>query len=191
MAETKRLFERLDRSRGLLVSTFHSGFLSISTYFFVMAMPDPYWVTRVARAGDASSNAIVVQDSERAAAFRTLKALTAGKAVLMAPDGRHHGESSAVAMEVLGIRTTVSQGAAVLAYESNCDTGWIGAVRRGNVFVPEYIAGPRRLAGEPYPAFRDRWVAFYAERIEHSLTCEPENLVPTSRWSWPHSSLWR
>ncbi|HEY4114984.1 MAG TPA: hypothetical protein VGM17_13100 [Rhizomicrobium sp.] len=187
VAEAKRTFEGLDRSRGLLLSTFHSGFLRTSNFFFVNCMPDPFWITAK---GEEQSNVVIVQGKERAAAFRTFKALKQGRAVLMAPDGPHYGEASGITIEVLGLKTKVSEGAAVLAYESNCDTGWISAVRRGRMFAPEYVPGPRRAEGEPYKAFRARWVSFYADRIECALSSGPENVVAFSRWALPHSRLW-
>jgi len=189
VAEAKHLFEGLDRSRGLLISTFHSGFLMISNFLFVTAMPDAYCVTRAIK-GEKSTHAIPVRDNEHAGAFRTVKALGQGKAVLMAPDGPHYGNSSGATIEVLGLKTTISQGAAVIAYEANCDTGWISAVRRGRMFVPQYVAGPRRAEGEHYKAFRDRWLSFYAQCIEKALSSEPENLVPNTRWASPHSQIW-
>lgn len=182
----KRLFESLDRSRGLLLCTFHGGFLRMSSYFFVKFMPNPFWVTAK---GEEQSNIVVVKGNEHGAAFRTFKALVQGKAVLMAPDGPHYGETSSVEVEIFGLKAKISEGAAVLAYESKCDTGWISAVRRGNMFVPDYLPGPRRLQGETYKVFRDRWVSFYVRCIERAFS-SPENLVPISRWATPGGRWW-
>ncbi|HEX4794029.1 MAG TPA: hypothetical protein VH370_09565 [Humisphaera sp.] len=183
----RRTYEEVDRSRGLLLSTFHGSFVRISNFFYTTCMPDACWLTAK---GQERSNIFIVEGNERAAAFRTFKALSQGRAVLMAPDGPHFADSAGMTIEVLGLKTKVSEGAAVLAYESKCDTGWISAIRQGNMFVPEYVPGPRRLEGESYRNFRDRWVSFYADRLHCALSSRPENLVLISRWASPHSQAW-
>jgi hypothetical protein len=185
--EARRLFESLDLSNGLLVSTFHGGFLRISNFFYTTFVPDPYWLTVK---GGRQPNVIAASDNERAAAFQIYKALTQGKAVLLAADGFHFGGSGGATVEVLGLKTRISEGSAWLAYESNCNTGWISASRRGNMFVPDYAPGPRRLPGESYGAFRERWVSFYTEQVQRALSLGPENLVLIARWGLPHSQLW-
>lgn len=188
-AEAKRVFQDLDRSHGVLLSTFHGGFLKIATFFFVTETPDPHWVTS-GRADRQKLNIISVRDNERTAAFQTVKALMQGKAVLMAPDGPHYGTSSAATIEVLGLKTTISHGAALMAYEANSETGWISALRQGDMFVPQFVPGPRRRKGEIYSNYRDRWLSFYEERLNCALSSGPENLIPFGRWAAPHAKLW-
>jgi hypothetical protein len=184
LEEARRIFLGADRSRGLLVSTFHGGFLSMSNALYTISMPNPHWLTIASK----GPNVIKVPGNERAAAFQAYRALTNGNAVLIAGDGFHFEGGTTV--EILGLKAKISEGSAALAYESNCNTAWISASRRGDRFVLDYVPGPHRSQGENYKTFRDRWLSFYVGQIERALSLGPESLVLSARWGTPHGPHW-
>lgn len=173
------VFDRINASKGILLVTFHGGFLSLARRLYAekveggMSMgldgPDP--------------NSVSVEKDPRAALFVALRSLQDGKALLMSPDGRA-GNAAAGSTEIAGARVPIATGAAFLAYESGCASAWYTVVRKGDGFVPVLVFAPRPEPKEKFDAFVTRWLSFYGQQVEAMLTGDPSTIVCRFR-SWP------
>jgi hypothetical protein len=179
VSKTEELFRSLDVSNGLLLSTFHGGFLTVVRALFDTMMPEHYTMVgeRTGRSGQ-----IVTKSGRHGSAFRAVKALREKKAVLVASDITDIAEVASTGVNLVGMAWRFPNGAPVIAYEANCATGWYSVRRKGNEFVPYFVEGPRRIPGEGFDRFKERWFAFYAARIESALTGEPESLSLQPVW---------
>jgi hypothetical protein len=166
--ESRRRFAGLDLSRGLVLVTAHDLFSRIEVALADHVMPDSYAIHMKDLADPAG---------QRNAAFRALKTVTAGKAILLAPDGQQAAASAGAEIEVLGKRFDISVGAALIAYEGRSPTAFYRATRTGRRFVPTFVAGPSRENGESFAQFRTRWLAFYAAEREKALLASPGDLA--------------
>jgi hypothetical protein len=180
MAQAKRVFEERASSRGLLLCCFHGNFNLHGRILFTKLVPDHLTIQL---RGGASSHGINADSGRLTAGFRAVKALQQQKIVLTAADGPVFNPSSACEISVLGTPVRISTGAALIAYEANCDTGWYTVVREGEQFVPVCKTGPSRNASESFAEYKDRWMSFYAAEIEKALTGDPRNLAIGAAWS--------
>jgi hypothetical protein len=117
----------------------------------------------------------------REALFNALRVLQEGGTVALAPDGPMGKQS--IELNVLGTKSPAGDGAAFLAYQSNCATAWCTAIRENDRFVPILEMGPRRESGESFKDFQDRFFRFYVEKIEGVLTGDPNNIALAGRWT--------
>lgn len=172
----KQFFQNHRTSGGLLLLMFHSGFLTAATYMFGR-YGGRYGVERTSL-GVASPGR--EGPSPAGALFAAQKLLSRGGMVRVAPDGMRGTNLSTI--EVLGGRFPVGNGAAFLAFENGCETGWYTAVRRGDALAPAFVRGPKRQAGEKFASFQDRILDFYARQISDHLTGDPRNLALAMGW---------
>jgi hypothetical protein len=121
------------------------------------------------------------------ALFAAREALLEAKAVLIAPDGRF-GKAAAT-ISVLGAHLPVTDGAPFLAHATGCNVIWIALIWTDHRFTIETIAGPRRVAGEPFADYRGRFYRFYADRLEQAFTGDPANLPLTKNWEFIFSAM--
>ena len=77
----------------------------------------------------------------------------------------------------------VADGAPFIAYETGCETFWLGVERRRDGFAPNFVQGPSRRAGERFAQFRERWFSFYGGQIQRTLTGDPANLTLRPQWA--------
>jgi hypothetical protein len=94
------------------------------------------------------------------------------------PDGKITGT-----LNVLGATSPAGEGAAYLAYATNCETGWYTVLRAGDKFTPVIEPGLRKNKGESFPEFKDRFQRFYSAKIEEIFTGDPNNIVLRPGWS--------
>jgi hypothetical protein len=172
----KFFFATLDASEGLLLGTFHGGYLGLAQHCFMLLMDDHYML----RGNAVRSNDIRAQGDQQLAGFQAVKALAGRKVVLMAPDGPAIRQSSTI--EILGVPVKFANGASTIAFEANCRTGWYTVLRDGDRFVPVYEEGPRRLPGQNLVEFTAAWWQFYARQIQNIFTGNPRNISLCNRW---------
>ncbi len=175
MDAAKFFFANLDASEGLLLGTFHGGYLGLAQRCFMFLMDDHYML----RGNAVRTNDIRARG--QLAGFQAVKALAGRKVVLMAPDGAAIGQSSTVE-KILGLPVKFANGASTIAFEANCKTGWYTVLRDGDRFVPVYEEGPRRLPGQSLVEFTAAWWQFYARQIENIFTGNPRNISLYNRW---------
>jgi|SRR5579871_4005874 len=176
MESARSVLSQLNNLGGLLLATFHGAHVSLANRCFLRLMPEHYVF-----ATNSGQNRINVLAGRGSAGFRAFKALRDDRILLMAPDGRK-GVGNESSMTVMGIRVPVADGAPTIAYEADCATTWYSMVRDGERFVPVCAPGPKRLAGENFEEFRERWWAFYAGHIERILTGDPRNISLIGFW---------
>jgi Flp pilus assembly protein TadD len=183
MAQAKRFFEDLRSPRGQLLFFFHGGFAMHLTVLFARLVPD-HLIFHLYDNGSPHS----IASGKLTAAFQAVKAIQQQRMVLIPADGSAFNSSS-TEITVLGTPVHISSGAALIAYEASCDTGWYTVVREGDRFVPVYKAGPSRQTGERFAEYKDRWMRFFAAEIEQVLTGNAKNLAIRLGWSrlWSRS----
>ncbi|HEY1707537.1 MAG TPA: hypothetical protein VGG10_04690 [Rhizomicrobium sp.] len=177
MGQCGVFFRNMDTSQGLLLSTFHHHFAKLALALFKTFVPNNYTLHLTEIGGHGADS----QVSGRLAAFKAVKALTAGRPVLLSPDGPFFSDAAAVEIRIHGIPVRFSAGAAIIAYEAHCRTGWYQMTQRDGRLVPVYEPGPVRKAGESVAQFRDRWIAFYAEQYEAALAASPGDFASLLR----------
>jgi hypothetical protein len=171
----------LDRSKGVLLATFHGGFSRLTLALFQQLFPNGMTVLGgAARAKSGDDRFIRVVGNERAALFQALRAVQDGKALWIGPDAPFGSPKQSI--EVLGVNVPVADGGPFVAYETKCPTVWMSLVRSGKGFSVTTELGPVREAGEKYSAFKGRWFAFYGRCIENFLTGDPCNLSLRPHW---------
>jgi hypothetical protein len=174
----KAVFAGFDAPDGLVLSTFHGGLLAPAAEMYDVFFPrGEHLDGTTRRKGDAGMS----KTDQIGAGFATLKSLSNGGVVIVAPDGGRG--KAATQITVAGRTMAFPDGAPFLAYEAGCRTGWFGARREGARLVPEFIEGPRREDGERYRAFKTRFFDFYAAQIERVITGDPASLALRPRWS--------
>lgn len=180
----RQVDERLpgvDRSKGVLLATFHGGFSRLSVALFQNLFPNGVTVLGGgARPKAGDSRYIRVVGNERAALFQALRAVQNGKVVWIGPDAPFGNPKQSI--EVLGVNVPVADGGPFVAFETRCPTMWMSLVRDGDAFSTVTAMGPVREAGEKYDMFKARWFAFYGQCIEHFLTGDPRNLSLRPHW---------
>ncbi len=159
----------LGGSAGRLLLAFHGGYVIVLRKLFNHFFPDSFMVLESERS------------RRRNILFAGLRALMDGRTVFIAPDS---GLADQVArIKVLGAECPVALGAAFLAFETRCETGFVFVRRTGAGLALAVEAGPRRADDESFAAFQDRFHLFYAGQIERVLTGDPKNLVLGGRWT--------
>jgi len=177
MASQKE-FAKLDPSRGLLLLTYHGGFIRLTRSLFIYEFPDGFVLSRATASKE--SNEAASSNSYRHSLFRAFRTLQSGRTVLIAPDGPH-GTSSTTAT-VCSKPVQIGNGAAFLAYETKCSTAWFTMVRGRDCFVPVVELGPSRETGESYINFETRLNEFYGSKITEVLCGPPMNIAVGKRW---------
>lgn len=173
----------VDRSRGLLVVSFHGGLYRIGLAIYRELFPGSMIMRK--KAGDTDGGRtderhIGVKGEEWAALFKAVRSLQDGKTLFMAPDGMIGRSGSKIS--VLGQEIALPSGAAYAAYASKCNTAWMTLVRDGAGVAPNILIGPTREEGEGYRDFSERWFKFYGERLEETLTGDPRNISLRPFW---------
>ncbi len=174
--ELKQFFLKLNCTKGLLLLTFHSGFV-LAAQMMCGRYGNNSMGLGLLKTGKEGPGA---REDPAGALFRAMKHLTGGGTLLIAPDGRQGTNYSIV--RVLGGQYRVGHGAPFLAFETGCETGWYTAGLRNNRIVPIFVAGPTRKEGERFAEFRDRLLDFYACQISAHLAGDPGNLALNSYW---------
>ena len=167
---------RLSSPRGMLALTFHGGYGALSPHLFADVLQNSLIVEVKSRGKFRSVNA----KKSGAALFAALRVLREGGSVYLTPEGPFGKRTGKI--EVLGASLSVSDGAAFLAYETGCETGWYVMRRDGQKLVPVIEPGPSRDPGDTYADFRSRLFQFYRDRIEEQLTGDPRNLALHFWW---------
>lgn len=173
-AETKALFDRMRETGPYLVCTFHAGnyLVSQSAYNFHMA---DHWTIR--NRGNAAGNHIIVSESRLNSAFKAIKVLMSGKSLLIAPDSNVEDSRHVSTLNILGKDIAVPDGAARIAYEANAKVGWYTASIEGARYVPVFVEGPQKAAGESFDSFKARFASFYSEQVTATLSSHPRNTI--------------
>lgn len=83
---------------------------------------------------------------------------------------------------VVGKQVAGGDGAAYLAAQSGCETGWFSLARENERFVPVIYKGPRKAENERFSEFKDRFYRFYSDKIESLLLGNPRNIVLGPKW---------
>ena len=165
----------LGGSAGRLLLAFHGGYVIVLRKLFDHFFPNGFMVIESERG------------RRRTILFGGLRALMDGRTVFIAPDS---GLADQVArIKVLGAECPVAMGAAFLAFETRCETGFVFVRRTGAGLGLVVEAGPKRADGESFAAFQDRFHLFYAGQIERILTGDPRDLVLGGRWTDHFSKL--
>jgi hypothetical protein len=183
VAKVDEALSSIDRSRGLLVVSFHGGLLRIMVAIYRELFASGLFMGKKAgdtEGGRTDERFIGVKGDEGAALFKAVRALQDGKTLWMNPDGMIGRGVSKIS--VLGVEIALPSGAAFAAYESKCNTAWITFVRDGVSVVPNIVIGPTREKGEGYRDFSKRWFKFYGERLEEALTGDPRNIALRPFW---------
>ena len=166
---------RLSGPAGRLLLAFHGGYVIVLRKLFDHFFPNGFMVIESERG------------RRRTILFGGLRALMDGRTVFIAPDS---GLADQVArIKVLGAECPVAMGAAFLAFETRCETGFVFVRRTGAGLGLVVEAGPKRADGESFAAFQDRFHLFYAGQIERILTGDPRDLVLGGRWTDHFSKL--
>lgn len=173
-------FAKLDPAKGLLLLTYHGGFIRLTRSLFINEFPDGFILSKKATASK-ESNETTNSNNYRHSLFRAFRTLQDGKAVLIAPDGPH-GTSSTTAT-VCSKPVLIGNGASFLAYETMCSTAWFTMVRGKDCFVPIVELGPSRETGESYNSFETRLNEFYGSKITEILCGPPINIAVGKRWT--------
>jgi len=160
----------------MLALTFHGGYGALSPHLFADVLQNSLIVEVKSRGKFRSVNA----KKSGAALFAALRVLREGGSVYLTPEGPFGKRTGKI--EVLGASLSVSDGAAFLAYETGCETGWYVMRRDGQKLVPVIEPGPSRDPGDTYADFRSRLFQFYRDRIEEQLTGDPRNLALHFWW---------
>lgn len=171
-----------DRSKGVVVATFHGGFSRLNIALFQHLFPDGVTVLgglSKAKSSDVERYIRVV-GNERGALFQALRAVQDGKALWIGADAPFGNSKHSI--EVAGAKVPVADGAPFVAFETRCPTLWLATVRTDFGFSVVSTLGPVRTAGEKYQAFKDRWFSFYRTCIEEFLTGDPRNLALRPHW---------
>jgi len=176
LREVEQFFLKLKNPKGLLLLTFHSGFQTAAQRMYGRYGVDSISLGLLKTGKDGPGAGA----DPSGALFAALKHLAKGGMVLIAPDAKQGTNISSV--DVLGGEFPVGHGAAFLAFETGCDTGWYTAELREDRLVPVFCAGPRREGGEKFELFKERLLDFYAHQISNHLTGDPKNLALRSCW---------
>jgi len=182
-AKVDEAMSLIDRSRGLLVVSFHGGHYRMALAIYRELFPESMIMRKKAGGTDGErtdERHIGVKGEEWAAVFKAVRSLQDGKTLLMAPDGMIG--SSVSKISVLGSEIALPGGAAYSAYLSKCSTAWMTLVRDGASVVPNVLIGPTREKGESYRDFSERWFKFYGECLEAALTGDPRNISLRPSW---------
>ncbi len=172
----------VDRSKGVLMATFHGGFSRLTISLFQHLFSNGVTVLGGASKPKATdgSRYIRVVGNERGALFQALRAVQDGRPLWIGADAPFGNSKQAI--EVLGVTVPVADGAPFIAFETRCPTLWLALVRSGAGFSIVTAMGPVRMAGEKYQAFKDRWFSFYRTCIEDFLTGDPGSLALRPHW---------
>lgn len=172
----------VDRSKGVVVATFHGGFSRLNITLFQHLFPNSVTVLgglSKAKSSDVGRYIRVV-GNERGSLFQALRAVQDGKALWIGADAPFGNSKHSI--EVIGAKVPVADGAPFVAFETRCPTLWLATVRTDFGFSVVSTLGPVRAAGEKYQAFKDRWFSFYRTCIEEFLTGDPRNLALRPHW---------
>jgi hypothetical protein len=164
---TDEAFSRLAPQKGTLLMTFHGTFVPITRRLFQSK------TTTLARQD-------VVAEGGRSALFGAFRTLQDGNNLLMAPDGPFGRKSEC--SSVFDRPIALGEGAAFLAYSTNCNTAWYAAVIGERGFKADIELGPTRDTGEKFDDYRDRLYRFYAAQIQKVFSGDPRNLVLRQKW---------
>lgn len=179
--EIDRLAELLRSLRGGVVVGFHGGYVAVGVHLFYQIIPDGWALgSRL----EAKRNFIQAKGDPGAGLFAALRTVEDGNLILMYPDALIGNRSSTI--EVAGLSVPIASGTMFTAFETGCATLWLGTRRRGDTLVPDPHLGPVREPGERFKAFSARWLAFYSERLNATLTGDPENICfQLGGLAWP------
>lgn len=173
--EIMRGFKYLNPALGTLVTGFHGGFVNLTSNVFFMGTKNGLMMARI-----AGPNLISNQDP-KAALFQGVRSILDGQSIFVAADARAGKYKSTI--RILDVDVPVADGAPFIAYETNCETVWLGVERSRHGFTPVFAQGPSRREGERFVAFRERWLSFYAYQIHRVLTGDPRNLTLRMQWA--------
>ena len=175
---------RIRAADGLVCVIFHSGLLSIVRDLYESL--DEGLSFQAAKSRD-DQRFISAGGDPRAALFTALRALGAGRHILIAPDGPL--VSTGVQINVLGTRTMIGEGAVFLAYEAAVATAWLSVSLADGRLRPTLLEGPLKERGESYDSFKARWIRFFETHVEAALTGHPADLALRIRWTRPLAEI--
>ncbi|MBU0689906.1 MAG: hypothetical protein KJ850_03035 [Gammaproteobacteria bacterium] len=172
---SSKTFAKMDLAKGVLLLTYHGGFVRLTRALFENQCRDGFTLARLSAEEEGNEEKAGYRD----ALFKAFRTLQAGKSVLMAPDGPHG--SRGCMTTVCSKPIEIGAGAAFLAYETGCSTVWYTMMRDGGGFAPVVVPGPRRETGESYDHFEARLSAFYGDRVTDALCGDPQNIAVGNR----------
>jgi hypothetical protein len=187
-ADRQQAFGHIDRSNGVLITTMHSGMSRVNQSVFQTEFKDFLILAKNPLGNDLKDALrINVKDDVGSGLFPALRAMTRGKSVLMAPDGRngtrnHFGE-------VLGRSIPTPIGAAFLAYETRCYCGWYTLVPAGDKLIPLVADAPKPEKRESFESYTQRWLSFYWAQLENLLTGDPSRISLLGEF-WGTMAAW-
>lgn len=182
-ADRKEAFAGIDRTNGVLLATVHGGTTPLNRVLFQEEFEEHVIVAN----STTASTQISVKNNLDGGLFQTLRAMSRGKSVLIAPDGAHGTRN--YFGEVLGRSIRTAAGAAFLAYESRCYCAWYYTVPTGDRFLPVVVTAPKPDKQESFESFAERWLSFYWAEFENLLTGDPDGICLIGRY-WAVLSYW-
>lgn len=163
---------RLTTTPGTLALAYHGGFPLLRRAVFQHLFEKGIVIT--ARDEYAAKDGAYVL-------FAAREAILGGHPVLIAPDGGYGKESGVI--HVLGAKRIVADGAPFLAYVTACPVVWLTLRRTPKRFALEVVDGPQVEPDESFSAYRERFYAFYAARLEEAFTDDPRNIAMLPLWT--------
>jgi hypothetical protein len=168
---------QLKSSKGLLFVFMHGGFpVHVASTFRLLDADG----VRVGTSPVSQANILATAQNPKAALFLMMRSIEDGRSILLAADGADGKRNTS--LRVIDREFRMAEGAPFIAYETGCETVWLYVQRKEGQFVPGFALGPRRSGPESYKAFKERWLAFYAERIEAVLSGDPDDLALRAPW---------
>lgn len=156
---------------GAIYLATHTGFMWTSRLLFELMFDNG---VQIQAERTANKNALGVRGDGKAALFAAYRHLQEQRPLYIAVDGAMGATEE---VEILGKTVSIGLGAAFLAFETKAALLWYTLERTANGLSPVVRRGPERLAGERYPAFKDRFLAYVAECLEDTFTGHPKDLV--------------
>ncbi len=169
--------EAASLSDGGLLMTFHGGFSGVTAELLLASVPNSVIILRKVK----GERVISAMENPGAALMTAVRAALEGKTILMAPDGLQGIPSHNI--DLLGRSIPMAIGAALIAYESGCGTGWYTVVPQGARLVPIVLPGPKAEKQESFDSFSARCLAFFQDRICDVMTGDPSQIALLARWS--------
>ncbi len=186
-SELEVVRRRLSCETACVFLTSHSGLLSLRLHLCQVLAPGALFIIASNElpshvTAELNSRWIALHkdgSNAKEVLHAAIKELISGRSVWIAPDGCFAEKLEAV--EVMGRKYEIGVGAALMAFESESPIVWVDVQKMGAKFVPSLVFGPRRMAGERYLNYKDRFLSFYGEMLDSQMTGNPETMVLNRR----------
>lgn len=178
-SKINKILEELDRSDGLLVLNWHGGLRLPALAALEKLFPG--FLTITAAVGKNERAISTSGGAVGSALFTAMRAVSDGKVVMTSQDGSNGNRSHSVLLAGRSIPT--ANGAALIAYETNCTCLFWTVLPEGGEFVPVCAIAPKPVRREKFEDFSDRWIAFYWEQIDAMMKGDPSRMAIGRLWS--------